>query len=92
MAPLSMLGRDVVVGRSVCLWCPDVECVQLLCLHQDANEALVKGLDLQAMLDAAAPSPHEQIVKFQVGAERRAACVYVWWRICVCTAGAFLGH
>lgn len=36
-------------------------------MHQDANEALVKGLDLQAMLNAAAPSPHEQIVKFQVG-------------------------
>ena len=33
---------------------------------KDANEALVKKLDLTAMLAAAAPTPHEQIVRFQV--------------------------
>jgi twinkle protein len=32
---------------------------------KDANEALLAGKDLQAMLDAAAPLPHEDILLFR---------------------------
>lgn len=44
---------------------PPPTCVTYVCAMQDANEALLKGFDLNAILSNAKPVPHDQIATFE---------------------------